>query len=173
MYGGRHYFNYINTNKNLVITVLIPENASLLDGCRGPYYFLFFSFLCLPPLFLSFPFFVLQPLLWTIDTAAPMWDLRTGVIFCFLPLPCLGKAQLSYSIPYSTLKFVVGGKSLWASTFEYQMHCGLWVSTFGCVLWKLRTYWSVLYKIKDLFTFTLVEVFCKKFQGALAYTFWV
>lgn len=32
MYAGRNYFNYINTNKNLAITVLIPENASLLDG---------------------------------------------------------------------------------------------------------------------------------------------
>lgn len=37
MYGGRNYFNYISINKNLAITVFIPENASLLDGCRGPY----------------------------------------------------------------------------------------------------------------------------------------
>lgn len=131
-----------------------------------------FSALRLFPPFLSFAFFVL-PLLWTIDLAATMQDLTTGIIFCFLPLPCLGKAQLSYSTPYFALKFVVGGKSLWASTFEYQMYCDLWVSTFGCVFWELRTYWSVLYKIKDLFTSTLVEACCKKFKGVLASTFWV
>lgn len=144
MCGGRNYCNYINTNKNLAVTVFIPENATLLDGCRGPHsLFLFFVFFLSLSLWL---FFVLQPLLWTTDMAVT-WDLITGVIFCFLLLPCLGKGQLSYSTPYSALKFVMGGKSLWASTFEYQMYCDLWVSTFGCVLLESRTYWTVLCKI--------------------------
>lgn len=32
MYTGRNYFDYINANKNVAITVLIPENALLLTG---------------------------------------------------------------------------------------------------------------------------------------------
>lgn len=32
MYAGRNYFDYINVNKNIAITVLIPENALLLTG---------------------------------------------------------------------------------------------------------------------------------------------
>lgn len=113
-YGGKKYFHYINMS--LAITVFIHENASLLDGCRR----LYSLFCSLSSSSLSI-FFVSQSLLWTIDMAATMWDLITGVIFCFLPLPCLGKAQLSYSTLYSALKFVVGGKSLWDNTFEYQV----------------------------------------------------
>lgn len=35
MYAGRNYFDYINANKNLSITVLIAENALLLTGSLG------------------------------------------------------------------------------------------------------------------------------------------
>lgn len=53
MYAGRNYFDYINVNKNVAITVLIPENALLLTGSlagipqwagRGVIYFLALCF---------------------------------------------------------------------------------------------------------------------------------
>lgn len=98
MYGGRNYFNHINTIKNQAITVYIPENASLLDGCRGPYY-LFCS--------LSFSSLSLFCFLCLTAPALDHWHGSNNVgsnhwfYFLFSSLALMEKAQLSYSTPYS------------------------------------------------------------------------
>lgn len=82
--------------------------------------------------FLSFFFLVSQPQLQRVHVAGSMQDRKTGDTLFFF-IFCLGKAQLSYSIPQFCCV-----KVCW----------GLWASTFCCGSWELTL--SALYHIKGL-----------------------
>lgn len=133
MYGGRNYFNYMNTNKNLAIPVFIPENASLLDGCRGPH-----------SLFCSLSFFSLS-LFCFLCLAAPALDHWHGSIneesnhwchslFSSLALP----GQSTNIIFYPILCFEVCcgreelvSQHLWISNILWLVSQHLWLCVVG------------------------------------------
>lgn len=133
MCGGRNYCNYINTNKNLAVTVFIPENATLLDGCRGPHsLFLFFVFF---PLFISLAFFC---------PAAPALDhwhgsnmgSNHGCYFLFSSLALPGQSTAIIFYPILCFEVCYGreelvSKHLWISNVLWLVSQHLWLCAVG------------------------------------------